>query len=81
MELLKDCPICKNKNFETFLKTKDYFYSKKDFQIQECLSCGFRFTNPRPNESELNSYYDSENYLSHSSQKRGLLPYFYNFIK
>ncbi|MBI9039262.1 MAG: class I SAM-dependent methyltransferase [Bacteroidales bacterium] len=81
MELLTYCPICNNIEFLNFLKTKDYFYSKKEFTIQECLSCGFRFTNPRPGEFELNSYYDSENYLSHSSQKTGLLPYFYNLIK
>ncbi len=81
METLKFCPICKKIEFSNFLKTKDYFYSKKEFTIQECLSCGFRFTNPRPQEFELNSYYDSENYLSHSSQKRGVLTYFYNLIK
>ena len=81
MELLTYCPICNNIEFSNFLKTKDYFYSKKEFTIQECLSCGFRFTNPRPQEFEINSYYDSENYLSHSSQKRGVIPYFYNLIK
>jgi len=81
METITYCPICNNIEFSNFLKTKDYFYSKKEFTIQECLSCGFRFTNPRPQESKLNSYYDSENYLSYSSQKRGLLPCFYNLIK
>ena len=71
MELLKKCPVCKSEFFSSYIELKDYFLSQEKFEIVKCKECGFRFTNPRPNEDKLSSYYESDEYISHSNEKNG----------
>ncbi len=66
MEYISNCPICNNSNFENTLNAKDTLVSQEEFSIVKCENCGFRFTNPRPNELEIGKYYESEDYDSHS---------------
>lgn len=75
------CLICGNSEFKNSMELKDHMVSKKKFTIQECISCGFQFTNPRPSENEIGSYYKSENYVSHSSSKKGLINSLYNIVR
>ncbi len=81
MQELTSCPVCGNNHFSHFLNCTDYYFSKKDFNIVSCDNCGFRFTNPRPSEDKLQSYYFSDNYISHSDSKKGIISYFYYLIR
>lgn len=75
------CPVCKNQNFSPFITCKDYTVSQEEFDIVSCDSCGFKFTNPIPNISELGNYYKSEDYISHSNTKKGLIYQLYHLVR
>jgi 2-polyprenyl-3-methyl-5-hydroxy-6-metoxy-1,4-benzoquinol methylase len=72
METLTNCPICNSSSFSPFIECTDYTVSKNKFTIVQC-TCGFRFTNPRPEEAEAGKYYQSEDYISHSNTKKGII--------
>ncbi len=81
METLSHCPICNSTDFDQFLTCTDYTVSHKEFSIDQCRSCGFRFTNPRPSANELGSYYKAEEYISHSDSKKGLVNRLYHLVR
>ncbi|MBC7381555.1 MAG: class I SAM-dependent methyltransferase [Bacteroidia bacterium] len=73
MENLTSCPVCKTNNFYTLLTCKDYVATEELFTIGECKNCTHRFTNPRPYESEIGKYYQSEKYISHAAADKSEL--------
>lgn len=75
------CPACDGHVFSTVLETKDFFLTQEPFSIVKCSSCGFHFTNPIPTEDTIGEYYKSDNYVSHSSSKKGLVNTIYNFVR
>ncbi len=77
----KQCPICGHPDFSGYLQSKDYFLSQEDFAIECCDSCGFIFTNPIPRKEELGAYYDSEDYLSHTANKKSPIAWLYNMLR
>lgn len=81
MEKLEHCPICNSIRNKPFLTCVDHTVSRETFQIVECESCGFKFTNPRPEESELGRYYKSEDYVSHSNTKKGFINSTYQSVR
>lgn len=81
MNTLYKCPTCGSNQIKPFLKSKDYFLSQEEFNIVQCLGCGLKFTNPRPIETMLGEYYKSQDYISHSNTKRGLVPTLYQWIR
>lgn len=81
MHLISSCPVCGDSHFDPFLTCKDYTVSKTDFAVVRCTDCGFKFTNPVPDLSDLGNYYKSEDYVSHSSSKKGLINFLYNIVR
>jgi len=81
MEKIESCFICGSKEFLIFLDCKDHFLSQEKFKIIECENCGFKFISPRPDENEIGKYYQSEEYISHSGNKKGLVNLVYQIIK
>lgn len=67
------CPICDSNSFHPFLTTQDYTVSQKDFQLQQCSSCSFVVTSPRPDQDSISEYYKSEKYISHSGGRKNLM--------
>ncbi|MCU0362463.1 MAG: class I SAM-dependent methyltransferase [Bacteroidales bacterium] len=65
-----ECPLCSSAETGHFLSCRDWFLSKEEFSIIECGACGFRFTRDHPGEAEAGRYYESSDYISHSSSKR-----------
>lgn len=55
--------------------------SQEDFQIMKCESCGFLLTSPRPADSEIGKYYESEDYISHSNTKKSLFSRAYQLVR
>jgi SAM-dependent methyltransferase len=77
MEYIKKCPLCQSGTFKDYIHAVDHYYSHEKFIVVECENCGFRFTNPRPEEKSSHNYYQNENYISHNASKKGLMPFLY----
>lgn len=78
---LTNCPICDSEQLHDVMEVKDHMITKEMFTIQECQSCGFWFTNPRPSLENIGRYYKSEEYISHSSTNKGLVNKLYNLVR
>jgi SAM-dependent methyltransferase len=81
MITLHNCPVCNSTEFKLFLKGKDHFLTKEEFSLVECLDCGLKFTNPRPNDLDLGRYYQSQEYISHTNNSKGLIPKLYQLVR
>lgn len=78
---LDNCPVCNNTTFNNFVSCKDYTVSQETFTIVCCDNCNFKFTNPIPNIEDLGNYYQSQDYISHSNTKAGLVAKIYHFVR
>jgi 2-polyprenyl-3-methyl-5-hydroxy-6-metoxy-1,4-benzoquinol methylase len=81
MHTLNSCPVCGSKSQNSFLKSKDFFLSHETFSISVCEDCGFKYTNPRPMDSDLGAYYQSQEYISHSNTNKGLVSKLYQWVR
>ena len=81
LQQITNCPVCKGTDFAPFLTCKDYTVSQESFNIVSCKACNFKFTNPRPSDSEIGKYYKSEDYVSHSDTKKGLINRLYHAVR
>ncbi len=81
MKKIYSCPVCKNEVFNDLLTCKDFSVSKEVFKIVYCVPCGFTFTNPRPESRDLDNYYLSDNYISHTNKSRGLFEALYQIVR
>ncbi|MCF8369063.1 MAG: class I SAM-dependent methyltransferase [Bacteroidales bacterium] len=81
MEHIYKCQVCGSKQFKEFIITKDYFLSQEEFKIDECAECGLRFTNPRPERSNIDKYYTSPDYISHTNTSKGIINKLYKAIR
>ena len=80
-ERLEQCPICGKEEFKNFLVVKDNAVSSESFVIVECENCSFKFTNPRPDSESIGRYYESEEYISHSNTKNGIINRAYHVVR
>ena len=62
------CPICGNANLKEKFKVKDHFLTQEIFSIKICDLCDLSITSPIP--ENLESYYSSENYISHTNTSK-----------
>jgi len=69
------------KNNIFFLKVKDYSVSKEIFELHHNPEYDLLITFPKPSLDKLSSYYESEDYISHTDGKRSLFERLYQFIK
>lgn len=81
MNHILQCPICQSTEHKIALEGVDYGYTKEEFKIVECSGCGFWFTNPIPEIDKIGEYYKSENYISHTSSKKGLFERLYHIVR
>ena len=79
--LHKKCLVCGSENFSEQLKLKDYSISKEDFDLQSCNNCSFVFTQNIPTQATIGPYYQSEDYISHSDTKEGLINSLYHTVR
>lgn len=78
---IKDCPICNKQEVKHFLSAIDHNVSGDEFEISKCSACGFVFTNPIPTIETIGDYYKSENYISHSGTKKGVINTIYHLVR
>ncbi|WP_353722686.1 class I SAM-dependent methyltransferase [Dyadobacter sp. 676] len=81
LETLDKCPVCQQSSFSNYLNVEDYTVSHKEFTIQQCNSCYFLFTNPRPSEEQIGAYYESQDYISHHDDARDLMSKAYTSVR
>lgn len=81
LETLSQCPVCHGNSFNNYLNVDDYTVSKKEFTIQQCNKCYFLFTNPRPDLNSIGAYYQSEEYISHHDDSKGLMNRIYTSVR
>lgn len=75
------CPVCDGKTFIPFLTCTDFFVSGEQFSIKQCSSCGFKITENIEDEDNIGSYYQSENYISHSNTSKGVVNTIYHSVR
>jgi len=80
-EKLTACPVCAKEEFKNFMVVPDKSVSQESFVIVACENCGFKFTNPRPSETDIGKYYASEYYISHSNTNKGLTNKAYQVVR
>ncbi len=73
--------MCDNSQILKQFDINDLSISKEDFEIWDCDSCGFRFTQNVPNQENAGSYYISDDYVSHSDNKDGIINKLYHFAR
>lgn len=64
-----------------YLKLKDYSVSGEEFQLIQNSEFGFLETTPQPSKEKLPSYYESEDYISHTDSKRNFFEKLYHLVR
>lgn len=78
---LQECPVCGGKDYRAYKNCKDFMVTNETFSIVSCENCGFKFTNPRPDENELMKYYESPQYISHKNKSNNLINFVYKNVR
>lgn len=64
-----------------YINTKDFLVTGEEFSLVFNEKYGFLETRPQPKWKELSKYYQSEEYISHTDSKKGLLAFLYQNVK
>jgi len=75
------CPVCNSELIQEQLTAKDHTVSKENFSIWQCNACTARFTQDVPEQDAIGVYYASENYISHSDTKKGIINSLYHLVR
>lgn len=68
-------------NKKHFLTVKDHSVSKEIFDLYYDENLDMLITSPQPDLENLGKYYESEDYISHTDNKRSLFEKAYHFVK
>lgn len=80
-DVLTACPLCGGRVLKKSLRPKDHLISQERFQLTECQHCGFCQTNPRPTPDRIGHYYESPDYISHTSTPKDLTSRLYRWVR
>ena len=75
------CPVCSSDNIIAKLSAKDYTVSQQQFSIWHCNHCTARFTQDVPGQNDIGAFYQSDDYISHSDTKKGLINSVYHLVR
>ena len=75
------CPCCSSPAVTKVLEVKDFTVTGEIFDIWQCDICTARFTQNVPDKNEIEKYYRSENYISHSDTKKGFVNSMYHWVR
>ena len=71
------CPVCNSSGISKVVTAADHTVSEESFEIWQCANCSLRFTQDIPSTGEMGRYYKSENYISHTETKKGIINWLY----
>ena len=69
----------KQENFP--LTVKDHLVSNEEFTLDFDAEKEMLLTKPQPEARKLSQYYESDQYISHTDNKKGLIPFLYHIVK
>lgn len=75
------CPLCGSTDIAGKFSVKDYTVSQNNFAVWFCNKCTAGFTQDIPSQNEIGVYYQSENYISHSDTKKGIVNRLYHIVR
>jgi 2-polyprenyl-3-methyl-5-hydroxy-6-metoxy-1,4-benzoquinol methylase len=75
------CPVCNSDLIQEQLIAKDHTVSENNFSIWQCNNCTARFTQDVPAQDAIGVYYASDNYISHSDTKKGIINSLYHMVR
>jgi SAM-dependent methyltransferase len=83
MEIItrRECPACGSPAISFFLSAKDFTVSGERFEIWVCSDCTAAFTQHAPTQAGIGRYYKSEDYISHTDTKKGLVNTLYHLVR
>jgi 2-polyprenyl-3-methyl-5-hydroxy-6-metoxy-1,4-benzoquinol methylase len=70
-----------NSKLKIYETVKDFSVSKQTFGLYHDTKLDMLITFPKPTEMELPSYYESDDYISHTDSKRSMFEKAYHYIK
>ncbi len=73
--------LSKITSLKTKIRCKDHTVSGEEFDLLHDPEFDMLITHPQPSAKKLLSYYESENYISHTDRKQGLFEKLYQLIK
>ena len=76
-----NCPLCNSNHIHAQLTAKDHTVSNQIFSIWHCDNCTARFTQDVPEQEGIGAFYASDNYISHSDTKKGLINNLYHLVR
>lgn len=77
----QQCPVCNHRELIPHLECEDHLVSHRKFAVVVCPECGMGMTQDVPAPEHIGSYYKSENYISHSDTKKGLVNTLYHQVR
>ncbi|MGB4844289.1 MAG: class I SAM-dependent methyltransferase [Ferruginibacter sp.] len=75
------CPVCKSELIQEQLSAKDHSVSQQQFSIWRCNDCTVLFTQDVPDQDAIGAFYASDNYISHSDTKKGIINSLYHLVR
>ncbi len=78
---IDSCPVCGSANLKIDFSCNDYYASNETFELYRCADCSFLFTQDFPNEDNIGKYYETEKYISHSNNNKGLVNKLYHIVR
>ncbi|MCD7971682.1 MAG: class I SAM-dependent methyltransferase [Candidatus Azobacteroides sp.] len=78
---IEKCSVCGCTKFSEKFVCEDYFVSHEKFPVCICTSCSFNFTQQIPDSTEIEKYYKTEEYVSHSNTKKGIINTLYHQVR
>jgi 2-polyprenyl-3-methyl-5-hydroxy-6-metoxy-1,4-benzoquinol methylase len=75
------CPVCNSDQIQFALSATDHTVTKETFDIYECSHCTARFTQDVPSVRAIGGYYQSQDYISHSDTRKGIVNTIYHWVR
>jgi len=79
--IVQNCSACGSNIIYKVLTAEDYLVSNESFEIMECNDCSLRFTSPIPAENEIGTYYESDDYISHTGKGNSIINQIYRIVQ
>ncbi len=76
-----NCPVCLQGPVHILFPVVDNSVSKEQFEVWICDNCTAAFTQDVPDSSAIGRYYASENYISHSDTREGIVNKIYHQVR
>jgi 2-polyprenyl-3-methyl-5-hydroxy-6-metoxy-1,4-benzoquinol methylase len=77
MIIVSSCPVCGFSQLKSLFECTDYTVSHQPFQLVQCSTCNLVITSPRPADNDLGNFYQSDDYISHTSKANSLVDKLY----